>query len=86
MTGGLGFSRAGKDSFKQNTSMLGNRTTMGNSPYFGERKAERKGQANFEELEKLKRKRRKQQLRLQIGIFSGISIAVIGFIVWMFLG
>jgi hypothetical protein len=85
MTGGIGFSRQGSDSFKSNRSLLGKRRFMKDSPYYGNKKIDRNKIQNFEELKKWKIKSDAQHKKQKIIIYSIIGILIVSVLIFFFL-
>ncbi len=80
MTGGVGFSSQGKDSFRNNRKLLNNRTRMKDNPYAAGRKDEGdRNPAHTKELQvwRDKQHRRHRRLRLIIyGIFTLLTVVI----------
>jgi hypothetical protein len=77
MTGGVGFSSQGKDSYKNNRKLLNNRTQMKDNPYAASQNAKGdRDPANAQELQDWRDKVKSRQKRLRIVIY-GILIPLI---------
>ena len=71
MTGGVGFSRQGKESFKNNRKLLNKRTSMKDNPYVATNHAKRETvPVNSPELQEWRDKKQKREKKLRIIIFG----------------
>jgi hypothetical protein len=70
MTGGAGFSSTGRDSFKQNRTMLNRRGTQKDNPYSAEYKIDRGSNTNFQELIEWKNAKNKNDRQVQVIIWT----------------
>lgn len=61
MTGGIGFSRQGSDSFKQNRALRNKRKTVGENPYSSNKKTiKNRGSFNLKEIQNYRAKHREK--------------------------
>ncbi|MDH5476349.1 MAG: hypothetical protein OEX22_11705 [Cyclobacteriaceae bacterium] len=75
MTGGVGFAGMGRSSNKNNLGMLGNRKSMGDNPYRGKKKKERRA-SNYDELKKFNKKKFIRMKNMRNTIFWSILIII----------
>ncbi|MDH5367353.1 MAG: hypothetical protein OEW67_10220 [Cyclobacteriaceae bacterium] len=75
MTGGVGFAGMGRSSNKNNLRMLGNRKSMGDNPYRGNKKKIRNS-SNYDELKKWKKKKGLRMNAISKIIFWSLSIII----------
>jgi len=70
MTGGIGFSRQGSDSFKQNRSLRNKRKSMNDNPYSSQKKMDIKNRGKFDlkELQSFRLKRRRKSKLISITV------------------
>jgi hypothetical protein len=68
MTGGIGFSRQGSDSFKQNRALRNKRKSMKNNPYSSQKMRARgnRGKFDFNELQTFRSKRKRKSRLISI--------------------
>lgn len=68
MTGGLGFSRQGSDSFKQNRAMRNKRKSMNENPYSAQKMSARgnRGMFDLKELQNFRSKRKRKSRLISI--------------------
>ena len=76
MTGGIGFSRQGQDSFRKNRELLKKRGSMKDNPYSATNKTNRLDAANYEELIDYKRTKSKKEFKRTIVIWALIFLTV----------
>ena len=76
MTGGAGFSSTGRDSFKQNRTMLNRRGTQKDNPYSAEYKTGREPNTTFQELIDWKNAKTRKDRQVQVIIWT-VLLAVI---------
>ncbi|WP_296619649.1 hypothetical protein [Marivirga sp.] len=84
MTGGIGFSRQGSDSFKQNRALRNKRKAMNENPYTNNKKHKARGNFNLKEIQnyRAKHKRKAKMIsRLVMLIFILISMVVIIYLI-----
>ena len=74
MTGGVGFAGMGRSSNKNNLGMLGNRKSMGDNPYRGKKKKERR--ASNDELKKFNKKKFIRMKNMRNTIFWSIFMII----------
>lgn len=84
MTGGIGFSRQGSDSFKQNRTLRNKRKTMNENPYSVNKRRADRGNFNLKEVQNYRAQHKgkaKMITRLVTLIFIIISMAIIIYII-----
>lgn len=77
MTGGAGFSSTGRDSFKQNRTMLNRRGTQKENPYSAEYKTGRESNTNFQELIDWKYAKNKKDRQVQVIIWTVLITVIV---------
>lgn len=84
MTGGLGFSRQGQDSFRSNRELRKARKTMGENPYVASETGKgRESIANYDELRQWKEQKDKSRNRLRRFVFIAVVILTILMVVFV---
>lgn len=84
MTGGIGFSRQGSDSFKQNRALRNKRKAMNENPYSSNKRRGDRGNFNLKEIQNYRaqhKRKAKMITRLVILIFIIIFISIIIYII-----
>jgi hypothetical protein len=74
MTGGIGFSRQGSDSFKQNRALRNKRKSMNGNPYSTHVKNENRGKFNLKELQYFRYRQERQSNLIRKTVFIGLII------------
>ena len=77
MTGGVGFASNGRDSFKQNRTMVNRRGMQKDNPYSAEHKTDREPNTNFQELIDWKNAKNKKDRQVQVIIWTVLLTVIV---------
>lgn len=77
MTGGYGFSRLGMENMRYNRNLRKGRKMLKDSHYHGETQIKNKGNADFDEIDSLRKRIEKKRSKQNIIVWSSIVLIVI---------
>jgi hypothetical protein len=85
MTGGIGFSRQGSDSFKQNRALRNKRKSMSDNPYTTAVKKRHRGKFNLRELQDFRKREERTSNLMRKIVFLGLSIIFLLTLLFIFI-